>query len=74
MQQIDIVPTLALLLGVPIPYSNLGTVIEELFDSDDKRAQAVALNYEQISRLVFVGFIWNLGGYADVYFSSCANG
>ncbi|KAF9523318.1 hypothetical protein CPB83DRAFT_887002 [Crepidotus variabilis] len=31
IQQIDIVPSLALLLGVPIPYNNLGTVIPELF-------------------------------------------
>jgi len=29
--QIDLVPTLSLLLGVPIPFSNLGTIIEELF-------------------------------------------
>lgn len=29
--QIDIVPTLALLLGIPIPYNNLGTPIAEAF-------------------------------------------
>ena len=29
--QIDLVPTLSLLLGVPIPYSNLGMIIPELF-------------------------------------------
>ncbi|XP_014781790.1 GPI ethanolamine phosphate transferase 3 isoform X1 [Octopus bimaculoides] len=29
--QIDIVPTLSLLLGVPIPFSNVGMVINELF-------------------------------------------
>ena len=29
--QIDLVPTLSLLLGVPIPFSSLGTIIEELF-------------------------------------------
>ena len=29
--QIDLVPTLSLLLGVPIPFSNLGTIIEKLF-------------------------------------------
>jgi len=29
--QIDIVPTLSLLLGVPIPFSNLGAIIEDLF-------------------------------------------
>ena len=26
MHQVDLVPTLALLLGVPIPFSNLGSV------------------------------------------------
>jgi len=31
VSQIDIVPTISLLLGVPIPFSNLGTVITELF-------------------------------------------
>ncbi|ORX95060.1 hypothetical protein K493DRAFT_315198 [Basidiobolus meristosporus CBS 931.73] len=29
--QIDFVPTLSLLLGIPIPFNNLGTVIPELF-------------------------------------------
>ena len=31
MSQIDLVPTLSLLLGLPVPYSNLGSVIEDLF-------------------------------------------
>ncbi|THH04683.1 hypothetical protein EW145_g5336 [Phellinidium pouzarii] len=31
IQQIDIVPTVSLLLGLPIPFNNLGTVIPELF-------------------------------------------
>ncbi|KAF9067217.1 hypothetical protein BDP27DRAFT_1329173 [Rhodocollybia butyracea] len=31
IQQIDLVPTLSLLLGLPIPFGNLGTVIPELF-------------------------------------------
>ena len=34
IQQIDILPTLSLLLGLPIPYNNLGTVIPELFWRD----------------------------------------
>lgn len=33
--QIDLVPTLALLLGVPIPFSSLGAVIPEVFASTD---------------------------------------
>ncbi|KAG8982309.1 mannose-ethanolamine phosphotransferase gpi13 [Tulasnella sp. JGI-2019a] len=31
VQQIDIVPTLSLLLGLPIPFNNLGMIIPELF-------------------------------------------
>ncbi|ROV98895.1 hypothetical protein VSDG_03829 [Cytospora chrysosperma] len=31
VNQIDLVPTLALLLGIPIPYNNLGAPIEEAF-------------------------------------------
>ncbi|KAF8312210.1 hypothetical protein DL93DRAFT_2082318 [Clavulina sp. PMI_390] len=31
IQQIDIVPTLSLLLGLPIPFNNLGSIIPELF-------------------------------------------
>ena len=31
VNQIDLVPTLALLLGIPIPYNNLGKPIEEAF-------------------------------------------
>lgn len=31
MYQVDIVPTVSLLLGMPIPFSNLGMVIPELF-------------------------------------------
>ena len=32
VQQTDFVPTVALLLGLPIPFSNLGTVIPDLFN------------------------------------------
>ncbi|KAF8174560.1 phosphoethanolamine N-methyltransferase [Pholiota molesta] len=34
IQQIDILPTVSLLLGLPIPFNNLGTVIPELFWRD----------------------------------------
>lgn len=34
INQIDIVPTLALLLGIPIPYNNLGSVIPECFSNN----------------------------------------
>jgi len=35
VDQIDLAPTLALLLGLPIPYGNLGTIIPELFFRSD---------------------------------------
>ncbi|CAD8055281.1 unnamed protein product [Paramecium sonneborni] len=34
ISQIDLVPTLAILLGIPIPYSNLGYLINEFFNSE----------------------------------------
>lgn len=32
--QVNLVPTLALLLGVPIPYSSIGEVMADLFEGD----------------------------------------
>ncbi|VDM85601.1 unnamed protein product [Strongylus vulgaris] len=49
LRQIDLVPTLSLLLGLPIPFSNLGIVIESLFPQN-LIEQAIALNYEQVRR------------------------
>ena len=59
VRQVDLVPTLSLLMGVPIPFSNLGMVIYEVF-SPEKSAQAVQLNYEQIRRLVVSDLDWTL--------------
>ncbi|KAF9916017.1 mannose-ethanolamine phosphotransferase gpi13 [Lobosporangium transversale] len=39
--QIDLVPTLSLLLGLPIPFNNLGAVIPELFLSAKNPDQAI---------------------------------
>lgn len=47
--QIDLVPTLSLLLGVPIPFSNLGVVIPDLFPGN-LRSLAIELNYNQQMR------------------------
>ena len=54
VRQIDLVPTLSLLLGLPIPFSNLGMVIEELFDSKDHRSlvEALHVNAQQVNRYV----------------------
>ncbi|OCH92351.1 hypothetical protein OBBRIDRAFT_886297 [Obba rivulosa] len=51
VQQIDLVPTLSLLLGLPIPFNNLGTIIPELFWHDGagtSYARALRLNAQQI--------------------------
>mgnify|MGYP001214737887 CR=1 FL=1 len=45
IQQIDLIPTLSLLLGLPIPFNNLGSVIPELFGD---LQTALQLNAKQI--------------------------
>ncbi|KAK7693011.1 hypothetical protein QCA50_002576 [Cerrena zonata] len=62
VQQIDLVPTLSLLLGLPIPFNNLGTVIPELFWGEALLEQALQINGAQIKR------------YLDTYRSSPAGG
>lgn len=44
--QVNLVPTVALLLGVPIPYSNIGEVMAELFSGD---GDAVSTALQQLS-------------------------
>ncbi|XP_050769592.1 GPI ethanolamine phosphate transferase 3 [Gymnogyps californianus] len=44
--QVNLVPTVALLLGVPIPYSNIGEVMAELFSED---GNAVSAALQQLS-------------------------
>jgi GPI ethanolamine phosphate transferase 3 subunit O len=58
VRQIDLVPTLSLLLGMPIPFNNLGSPIEEAFirpgTSDWKNLAAVnLLTFEQIQRFQY---------------------
>jgi Type I phosphodiesterase / nucleotide pyrophosphatase len=47
--QIDIVPTLSILLGVGIPYNNLGAVIPELINNTTAIQTCVYLNAKQIN-------------------------
>jgi len=37
--QIDLTPTVALLMGIPIPKNNLGTLLPQLFPSGTKLTQ-----------------------------------
>ncbi|XP_011379758.1 GPI ethanolamine phosphate transferase 3 [Pteropus vampyrus] len=59
--QVSLVPTLALLLGLPIPFGNIGEVIVELFaEVEDSQphssalaqASALHLNAQQVSRFL----------------------
>lgn len=53
VNQIDLVPTLALLLGLPIPYNNLGEVIPECFSASPEALEtATRVNAEQIERYI----------------------
>ena len=46
VSQTDIVPTLSLLLGLPIPFSNLGIIIPNLFE--DSRLENIAENASKL--------------------------
>lgn len=50
VQQIDLVPTLSLLLGLPVPFNNLGSVIPDAFASNDDLSKALQLNSNQVWR------------------------
>lgn len=52
--QVDIAPTLALLLGVPIPKNSVGVLLPQLFHSftDEQRLRALQLNSWQLLRLL----------------------
>lgn len=48
VSQINLTPTLALLLGVPIPFSNLGVAILDVFEGDLK-LEAIQENHAQVT-------------------------
>ena len=52
IHQIDLVPSLSLLLGLPIPYANLGSLVPalSLFPNAAQTATALALNAAQVWR------------------------
>ncbi|KAK7679036.1 hypothetical protein QCA50_017980 [Cerrena zonata] len=65
VQQIDLVPSLSLLLGLPIPFNSLGTIIPELFwkgRTSTSFEHALKINGAQVKR------------YLDAYRSSPAGG
>jgi phosphatidylinositol glycan class O len=50
VHQTDLVPTLALLLGAPIPFSSVGAVLPELFGKEGAALEALRLNAHQVVR------------------------
>ncbi|BEI90250.1 uncharacterized protein CcaverHIS019_0303200 [Cutaneotrichosporon cavernicola] len=53
INQIDLVPTLALMLGLPIPFNNLGNIIPEVFvDAPETFAAAARAVTNQIERYI----------------------
>ena len=52
IHQIDMVPTISVLLGLPIPYANLGGIVPSLIGSEgvNETAAALALNAAQLWR------------------------
>ncbi|TDZ71849.1 GPI ethanolamine phosphate transferase 3 [Colletotrichum trifolii] len=63
VNQIDLVPTLALLLGIPIPYNNLGGPIEEAFAGRKGNAWE---NLAAVARMTAAG----IQRYQDSYFAA----
>lgn len=77
VQQIDLVPTLSLLLGLPIPYNNLGTVIPELFarpiglrNATSALEIALKMNADQIKRYLDSYRSGSSGGELDAVWST----
>ena len=55
IHQVDFVPTFCLLMGIPIPFSNLGQVIKDVVVSAAvKQIQYVKVNVEQVELIQFL--------------------
>lgn len=48
MPQIDLVPTISVLLGLPIPYNNLGSIIPDLFAHPNMLVRALRITATQM--------------------------
>eukprot|EP00118_Oscarella_pearsei_P014298 m.121569 g.121569 ORF g.121569 m.121569 type:complete len:977 (+) comp37756_c0_seq1:16-2946(+) len=67
VNQIDFVPTISLLLGLPVPFSNLGFIIPELFAGEEKDPyssllRAARFNAQQLDTYLTVYFKSSLYG------------
>ncbi|THH13564.1 hypothetical protein EW146_g6676, partial [Bondarzewia mesenterica] len=73
VQQIDLVPSLSLLLGLPIPFNNLGTIIPELFWRDKSGThyhRALELNTRQVHQYLSTYRASSSGGELDTVWSN----
>ncbi len=69
VKQIDLTPTLALLLGIPIPFSNLGIVILDTFKNME--FEALNANFIQVSlKNVFFFFNFKINIFPSLKISS----
>ncbi|KAF2367311.1 Type I phosphodiesterase/nucleotide pyrophosphatase/phosphate transferase [Trinorchestia longiramus] len=50
VQQVSLVPTVSLLLGTPIPYSSVGSVVHQIFGPLADQVTALSLNVQQVHR------------------------
>lgn len=72
IQQIDLVPTISLLLGLPIPFNNLGSIIPEVFDRGFNGAdvqKALEINVNQVKKYLNTYRDSPSGGELDVFWS-----
>ena len=51
IDQIDLVPTISLLLGLPVPFSNLGFIIPEVFADRDHLSLVNAARFNECGSL-----------------------
>ncbi|KIJ19548.1 hypothetical protein PAXINDRAFT_108949 [Paxillus involutus ATCC 200175] len=76
IQQIDLVPTLSLLLGLPIPFNNLGSVIPELFNRNAGGPgiqKALELNANQVKLYLDTYHASPYGGELDGNWAELSN-
>jgi len=55
VRQINLTPTLALALGIPIPYSSLGIAILEIFENE--KMDVIKANYLQVILTLIRGLL-----------------
>ncbi|KIL69581.1 hypothetical protein M378DRAFT_156795 [Amanita muscaria Koide BX008] len=69
IQQIDILPTLSILLGLPIPYNNLGSVIPEVFCRPTRKGSRTEAPREALKRALEINAA-QIKTFLDTYRSS----